>query len=109
MKRLIWMTAMVAGGVSLCAAQDTTKTEATNEGTGAELAQEAVPWRIEGGLLYKNWLYEHDALQQRAPTATHGASDWENGNTSGSGAGLQTRIGRGDGTFDVAFTKSDFK
>ena len=109
MKRSIWLTAVVAGGVGLCHAQDATKTETINEGAGTEITQEAAPWRISGGLMYKNWLYEHDALQQRRPTSAANGKEWENGNTDGNGWGLETRIGRGDGTLNASFIKSDFR
>ena len=109
MKRYLWLTAVLAGGVTLGSAQELKKTEPIDEGTGAEILQEASPWRISGGLIYKNWLYEHDALQQRRPASAKNANEWEQGNTDGSGWGLQTRIGRGDGELDVSFIKSDFK
>jgi len=108
MKRLIWLAAVMAGGVGLCSAQEKTKPESGSELTDA--AQESTtPWRISGGVLYKNWLYEHDALQQRGPTTSKGGEDWENGSTSGNGSGLQMKVGRGDGTLDASFVKSDFK
>ena len=108
MNKVIWMTMMVAGSVSLCAAQEKTKLDANSE--LGDVAQEvATPWRISAGVLYKNWLYEHDALQQRGPTTSKGGEDWENGSTSGNGSGLQMKVGRGDGTLDVSFVKSDFK
>ncbi|MEI6167575.1 MAG: hypothetical protein WCS52_10295 [bacterium] len=107
MKKVIWMTMIVAGSVSLCVAQEKTKQDANSD--LGEVAQEAAtPWRISAGVLYKNWLYEHDALQQRGPTTSKGGEDWENGSTSGNGAGLQMKVGRGDGTLDVSFVKSDF-
>ncbi|MEI6150835.1 MAG: hypothetical protein WCS01_17205, partial [bacterium] len=108
MKRYIWLTAMAVAGASLCSAQDMTRTEGMAEGTGSELTQEAAPWRVSGGLVYKNWLYEHDALQQRAPMSSKNANDWEGGDTDGNGSGIQAKIGRGDGCLNVAFTKSDF-
>jgi hypothetical protein len=111
MKRYVWLAALVAGGVNLGvaqAAQETTKTEAATEEMGSEMVQEAAPWRISGGLVYKNWLYEHDGLQQRLPTTADHGNDWENGKTSGNGWGLQARIGRGEGWLDVSFIKSDF-
>ena len=109
MKRYIGLAAtVVLGGVALCSAQDTKKTDIPNDTTGSEIAQEAAPWRISGGLVYKNWLTEHDALQQRVPSTVKTASDWENGSTQGSGWGLQTRINRGDGTLNVSFEKSQF-
>ena len=108
MKTVIWMTMMVAGSVSLCAAQEKTKPDTSSD--LGDVAQEvATPWRISAGVLYKNWLYEHDALQQRGPTTSKGGEDWENGSTSGNGSGLQMKVGRGDGTLDVSFVKSDFK
>ena len=109
MKRYIWLMTVMAGGVTLCSAQEMTTTEAIDEGTGAEIPQEAAPWRISVGLANKNWFYEHDALQQRAPDSSHGANDWEQGDTSGSGWGLQAKIGRGDGELNVSFIKSDFQ
>jgi len=108
MKKAIWMTMMVAGSVSLCAAQEKTKPDTSSD--LGDVAQEvATPWRISAGVLYKNWLYEHDALQQRGPTTSKGGEDWENGSTSGNGSGLQMKVGRGDGTLDISFVKSDFK
>jgi hypothetical protein len=109
MKRYIWLTVAMMGGASLCLAQDLAKTETMAEGAGAESMQEANPWMISGGLIYKNWLYEHDALQQRAPAGSVHGDDWEQGDTDGSGWGLQTHIGRGDGRLNASFIKSDFK
>jgi hypothetical protein len=108
-KRYIWLTVAMVGGVSLCSAQDLAKTEGMADETGTEIIQEASPWRVSGGLIYKNWLYEHDALQQRAPAGTVHGDDWEQGDTDGSGWGLQTHIGRGDGRLNASFIKSDFK
>lgn len=108
MKRCIWLTVAMAGGVSLCSAQDLAKTGGMAETTDSEITQEANPWRVSGGLIYKNWLYEHDAVQQRVPTSSKLANEWEQGDTSGNGWGLQTRIGRGDGRLNVSFMKSDF-
>lgn len=108
MKRYMMLTIMLAGGVSLSPAQELTKTAQGGEATGEEVMQEASPWRISGGVLYKNWLYEHDALQQRGPSTAKGGEDWELGDTSGNGSGLQMKIGRGEGVLDVSFVKSDF-
>ena len=108
MKKVIWLTMMVAGGVSLCSAQEKTKPDVNSE-LGDAAQESTTPWRISAGVLYKNWLYEHDALQQRGPTTAKNGEDWENGSTSGNGAGLQMKVGRGDGTLDVSFAKSDFK
>jgi hypothetical protein len=99
----------MAGGVGLCSAQDLAKTDRMAEDTGAEMLQEASPWQVSGGLVYKNWLYEHDALQQRVPASSDKANEWEEGDTDGSGWGLQARIGRGDGRLNVIFMKSDFE
>jgi hypothetical protein len=98
----------MVGGVSLCSAQDLAKTQVMAEETGDGIMQESNPWQVSGGLIYKNWLYEHDALQQRVPQSSDKAGEWEDGDTDGSGWGLQTRIGRGDGHLNVIFMKSDF-
>ena len=110
MKKIIWMTMIMMGGVSLCPAQEKTKPDAGSDAMIAEASQEApTPWRVSGGLLYKNWLYEHDAIQQRGPTTAKGGEDWENGSTSGNGSGVQMKVGRGDGVLDVSFVKSDLQ
>jgi hypothetical protein len=109
MKRVIWLTMMVAGAVSLCSAEEKTKPEINSDLSGEAAQESTSPWRVSGGLLYKNWLYEHDALQQRGPTTSKGGEDWENGSTSGNGSGLQLKVGRGEGTLDASFIKSDFK
>jgi hypothetical protein len=98
----------MAGSVSLCSGQELAKTAGMAEETGAEITQEANPWHISAGLVYKNWLYEHDGLQQRAPSASKRANDWEEGNTDGTGWGLHFEVGRGDGAMHVTFVKSDF-
>ncbi len=109
MKRIIWLTMAMAGGVSLCSAQDLARTDVMADETGAGIMQEANPWQISGGLVYKNWLYEHDALQQRVPDSSELADEWEEGDTDGSGWGLQARIGRGDGHLNIVYMKSDFE
>ena len=119
MKRYIWLAAVMVCSVNLCGAQEPAKkpaevmkaTETINEGKAApELVPEGgEPWHITGGLIYKNFQYEHDALQQRAPTLEHQINDWTQGDTSGSGWGLQSSIGRGDGRLDVSFIKSTFE
>jgi len=78
------------------------------EEPGASLTQESTPWNISAGLIYKNWLYEHDALQQRVPASSDNADEWENGDTDGSGWGLHFKIGKGDGHLNVVIVKSDF-
>lgn len=108
MKRYIWLTVAMMSGASLCAAQDLVRMDAA-EGVGADLVmQDASPWRVSMGLIYKNWLYEHDALQQRVPATSDLANEWEEGDTDGSGWGLQAKIGKGDGHLNVVFMKSDF-
>jgi hypothetical protein len=97
---------MLAGMAGLCAAQEAATSAAPE--TDTELPQAAAPWKITGGLVYKNWLYEHDALQQRRPLSAKNAEEWERGDTDGSGTGIQVKIGRGDGWLDLAFTKSGF-
>ena len=108
MKRCVWLTVLM-GIAGVCGAQEAAKPEKKPEDAGAETLQEGTPWRVSGGLIYKNWLYEHDALQQRAPYTSKGANDWEQGDTKGNGWGLQTKIGRGDDSLNVSFIKSDFK
>jgi hypothetical protein len=98
----------VAGGVGVCSAQDLAKTEVLAEAADDGLMHETTPWTISCGLIYKNWLYEHDALQQRVPDSSDLADEWENGDTDGSGWGFQSRIGRGDGHLNVILMKSDF-
>jgi hypothetical protein len=107
-KASIWLTMAMMGGVSLCSAQNLTRTDAMPGMTGAEFVQEGAPWRVSMGLVYKNWLYEHDALQQRVPSASDLANAWDEGDTDGSGWGLKAKIGKGDGHLNVIFMKSDF-
>lgn len=107
MKKQLWMVLMVASGVGLCSAQEGLKADAAGE-PGAESLTEKAPWRISGGLLYRNYLYEHDAFQLRAPSGNDLGDAWENGDTSGSGYGFRAQIGRGDGQLNIEFLKSEF-
>jgi len=107
-KRYVWLTVAMMSGASLGAAQDLATTAAAEEGGADQALQEVSPWRVSGGLIYKNWLYEHDALQQRVPASSDLANEWEEGDTDGSGWGLRANIGRGEGHLNVVFMKSDF-
>ncbi len=108
MKGYVWLTVAMMSGASLCSAQNMAGADGMVEGADAGFVGEANPWRVSAGLIYKNWLYEHDALQQRVPASSDMAEKWEEGDTDGSGWGFQSKIGRGDGHLNVIFMKSDF-
>ncbi len=109
MKRQGWWKVVIAASVGLWLGPELVRAQGMANEAGAEISPEGNPWRISGGLLYKNWLYEHDALQQRVPASSDKASKWEDGDTDGSGWGFQAQIGRGDGHLNVVFMKSDFE
>lgn len=108
MRRCVWIAAAMAVGVGLCRGQDASRDGYMADGAGSELMQEANPWRISGGFIYKNWLYEHDAMQKRVPESSELSDEWEEGDTDGNGWGFQAAVGRGEGKLNVRFMKSDF-
>jgi hypothetical protein len=106
-KKYALIAAVMIGGTGLCHGQGATADAEMADGLNPDMMEETNPFEITGGFIYKNWIFHHDGLQARVPASSQLADEWRDGDSGGTGWGVQASIGRGDGQIDVSFTKSN--